>query len=129
MRPDWERAAKLGDWSALQEQIGTGADLDTLDRYGQTALMLAARGGHLESVEVLVRAGADLDVTAKFNLSATMLAVVNRHEEVARVLAAAGANLATMGSQAFFEKTAADLAREQGLVDLARDLAPAGTNP
>lgn len=129
MRTDWESAAKMGDAAALTAQIAAGADVDARDRFGQTALMLAAQRGHLEAVRVLVGAGADLDVTAKFGLSATMLAVVNHHEAVARALAEAGADLARTGSGApgFAGKTAAQLARERGLEALAEALRPPAT--
>lgn len=126
MREEWERAASRGDAASLAVQIDAGADLDALDRFGQSALMLAARGGHLELVRGLIRAGADLDKTAKFGLSATMLAVVNDHESVARMLAAAGANLRLVGSGApgFAGKTASRLARGRGLEALAQVLTP-----
>jgi ankyrin repeat protein len=126
MTPEWERAARDGDASALAEQIAAGADVNALDRYGQTALMLAALGGHLNGVGVLIRAGANLDVTAKFGLSATMLAVINGHESVARVLGAAGANLSLVGSGApgFAGKIAAQLATDRGLGALAHELSP-----
>jgi ankyrin repeat protein len=100
--------------------------VNALDRYGQTALMLAAVGGHLPAVRSLVEAGADLDHRAKFGLTATMLAVVNEHVEVARVLASAGADLAVKGTGApgFAGKTAADLARERGFLELVALLDP-----
>jgi len=122
---EWERAAERGDAPALLSQIAAGADLDALDQFGQSALMLAARGGHLEAVEVLIVAGANLDATAKFGLSATMLAVINNHQSVARALAAAGADLSIEGSGApgFAGKTAAALALDRGLKELAADLA------
>jgi uncharacterized protein len=128
MSPDWESAAKAGDAASLAAQIAAGADVDARDRFGQTALMLAAQRGHLEAVRALVRAGADLDVTAKFGLSATMLAVANHHEAVARTLAEAGADLARVGSGApgFAGKTAARLALDRGLEALAEALRPPG---
>ena len=55
MRPDWERAAKSGNVSALASQIATGADVDSLDGFGQSALMLTAQHGDLEAVELLIR--------------------------------------------------------------------------
>jgi len=73
MRREWEQAARCGDARSLRAQIAGGADVDSLDRFGQSALMLAARAGHLEAVEALVASGANLDTTAKFGLSATML--------------------------------------------------------
>jgi len=112
---EWERSARSGDADALSAQLAAGARVDALDRHGQTALMLAAAGGHLSAVRVLVGAGADLDRTAKYRLSALMLAVVNRHEAVARELAGAGG---------FAGRSAADLARDAGLSSLARELSP-----
>jgi ankyrin repeat protein len=122
----WERAAREGDAPALRAQLAAGANVDARDRHGQTALMLAALGGHLDAVEVLIAAGANLDATAKFGLSATMLAVVNGHAPVARALAAAGADLTLTGSGApgFAGKTAAALALDRGLDELAAALAP-----
>jgi ankyrin repeat protein len=121
MNSEWERAARTGDAVSLAAHLSEGADVDALDRFGQSALMLAARHGHLEAVRTLVRAGADLDITGKYGLSATMLAVVNQHESVARELADAGADLRLVGSGApgFAGRTAADLARARDLVDLA----------
>lgn len=126
MKPEWEEAAGRGDAASLSRLLAEGADVDALDRYGQSALMLAATRGHLEAVRVLIRAGAGLDRTAKFGLSALMLAVINHHESVARELAAAGADLGLIGTGApgFSGKTAARLAIDRGLHVLAADLAP-----
>jgi len=89
MRPDWESAAKTGDAAALAAQIAAGADVDARDRFGQTALMLAAQRGHHEAVaRALAEAGADL--------------------------ASVGS-----GAPGFAGKTAAQLARDRGLEALA----------
>ena len=124
MKPSWEQAARDGDAASLSAQLSAGADVKVLDRYGQSALMLACLAGSLGAVQVLVHAGANLDVTAKYSLSAAMLAAVNGHEEIVRFLKSAGADLSLRGSGApgFHEKTAADLARARGLEALARDL-------
>jgi ankyrin repeat protein len=72
-------------------------------------------------VKLLTGARANLDVTAKYGLSALMLAIVNHHDAIARDLAAAGADLTLRGTGApgFFDKTAADLAEDNGQNDLA----------
>lgn len=126
MSPEWERAARDGDTATLAAQLADGADVNALDRHGQSALMLASLYGRLGAVELLIRAGADLNVTAKFHLSATMLAVINGHELCPRALAAAGADLRLTGSGApgFAGKAAAQLAEEKGLDTLAKELAP-----
>lgn len=124
MDPEFERAAIAGDAAALETRLKAGADVNARDRYGQSALMLAAHRGHLDFVQVLLRHGASLDVTAKYGLSALMLAIVGGHEAVARALAQAGADRALRGTGApgFAGKTARDLAQERGMSALAEKL-------
>jgi ankyrin repeat protein len=112
MNPAWEGAAKSGDVEVARALLQSGADINALDRYGQTALMLAAHRGHEALVETLIEHGADLNVTAKYRLSALMLAVVAGHPDIARRLARAGADRSLQGSGApgFAGKTAYDLA-------------------
>ena len=120
MQAEFERAAIAGDVPALETLLGTGTDVDARDRYGQTALMLAAHHGRLEAVETLLRHGANPDVRAKFNLSALMLAIVAGHEAVAGALLRAGADVELRGSGApgFWNKTAHDLAADRGMAAL-----------
>ncbi len=126
MDPVFEGAIKQGDVAAVRELLRSGGDADARDRYGQTALMLAAHAGHRAVVEALVAHGAGLNATAKFGLSALMLAVVAGHVEIARLLARAGCDLSLRGTGApgFADKTARDLAVARGLLDLAAELEP-----
>ncbi len=126
MNSAWEHAIKNGDVRIVLDLLGRGEDVNALDRYGQTALMLAAHAGHHEVVEALIAHGANLDAIAKFGLSALMLAVVAGHVEVARLLAKAGADLSLRGSGApgFAGKTAYDLAEERGMLELSAELKP-----
>jgi ankyrin repeat protein len=114
LKRDWQDAAERGDAAALRRLLGLGEDVDSLDRFGQTALMRAARNGHVEAVRVLVDSGANLDHTAKYRLSALMLAVVNDHISIVRLLVEAGADTRIRGTGApgFFDKTAEDLAED-----------------
>jgi uncharacterized protein len=122
----WEDAIKHGDVQIVRDLLGRSADVDARDRYGQTALMLAAHAGHREVVETLIAHRANLNITAKFGLSALMLALVAGHAEVARVLAKAGADLSLRGTGApgFSGKTAYDLAVERGMLELSAELKP-----
>ncbi len=122
----WEDAIKRGDARIISDLLERGADVDARDRYGQTALMLAAHAGHQEVVEILIAHQANLNITAKFGLSALMLAIVAGHWSVARVLAKAGTNLFLRGTGApgFVGKTAYDLARERGMMELSEELKP-----
>jgi uncharacterized protein len=122
----WEDAIKRGDVEIVHDFLGRGTDVDACDRYGQTALMLAAHAGHREVVETLIAHRANLNITSKFGLSALMLALIAGHAEVARLLAKAGADhsLRGTGAPGFADKTAYDLALERGLLALSADLRP-----
>ena len=126
MDADWQEAVKRGDLPFVLDLLQRGADVDARDRYGQTALMLAAHAGHREVVEALIGQQANLNVTAKFGLSALMLAVVAGHAEVAGLLARAGADLSLRGTGApgFAGKTAHDLALARGMLELSAELKP-----
>lgn len=125
MRDDWRSAATTGNYADIASLLTEGTEINQRDRYGQTALMLAARHGRAEVVRLLLEYKAEMDVTAKYGLSALMLAVVNRHIEVAKQLVDAGANTQLRGSGApgFAGKTARELAEQSGLVELADFLA------
>jgi ankyrin repeat protein len=125
MRPEFEYAARFGDVGAIEDQLAAGADVNSLDRHGQTALMLAAHGGSLDVVEILMRRGAQLNATAKYGLSALMLAIIAGHEKVALTLVRAGADLTILGRGApgFSGKNAYELALQQGMKELCREIA------
>jgi len=122
----WEDAIKRGDVQIVLDLLGQGTDVDARDRYGNTALMLAAHAGQREVVETLIAHRANLNITAKFGLSALMLALVAGHAEVARLLARAGADLSVRGTGApgFVGKTAFDLAVERSMLELSTELKP-----
>ena len=126
MVSDLHTAAVAGDRDRVIDLLASGQNADAFDRYGQTALMLAACHGQDEIVRRLIAEGVALDVTAKYGLSALMLAVVNRHPEVARQLLAAGADASIQGTGApgFAGKTARELALDSGQEELAGELNP-----
>lgn len=123
MTPEFENAAKTGDTPALRYLLERGGDVNARDRYGQTALMLAACHGHAGVVRLLIDRDAHLNVTAKYGLSALMLSVINGHAEVARMLVRAGAdtNVRGTGAPGFAGRTAYDLAADRGMTDLFSD--------
>lgn len=72
---------------------------------GFTALLFAARGGHVEAVRVLLAAGADVDDTLSDGQSALVVAVANANWELAGYLLDRGAdpNLAGAGWNALHQ--------------------------
>jgi uncharacterized protein len=124
MTHDWEAALQAGDVGALVRMLDHGADVNALDRHGQTSLMRAARDGRLDLVRLLIERNAGLNQTGKYRLTALMLAVIAGHEDVVGALCEAGADLDVRGSGApgFQGKTALDLAKEAGRVGIVRRL-------
>lgn len=120
----WENAIKRGDAHTVRDLIERGMDVNARDRYGQTALILAAHAGHREIVETLMAHRADLNVTAKFGLSALMLAIIAGHADIALLLAKSGADLLLQatGTSGFTGKTAYDLAVERDMLELSTEL-------
>ena len=59
MHKEWRRAALEGDLAVIDGLLHEGIDIDSKDRYGQTALMLAARHGHEQVVQLLLGKEAD----------------------------------------------------------------------
>jgi uncharacterized protein len=121
MKKEWETAIRRGDLGEVRSLIDNGADIDALDRYHQTGVMVASMRGHTEIVRMLVGRGAKLDVTAKYGLSAMMLAVIRNEVEIVRILAEAGANQEIRGTGApgFWNKTALELAENAGRKEIA----------
>jgi len=119
----WESALRRGDLADLAQLLSEGADVNALDRYGQTSLMRAAHDGLVDVVRLLLARGARLDHTAKHHLTALMLAVIAGHDVVAEDLIQAGADLDVRGSGPGFDgKTALDLARAAGRVRIVARL-------
>ena len=73
--------------------INAGASVDAVTAsYSTTALMLAAKEGHHEVVEVLLRSGADINARNKSGFTALMLASYHGQAHVVSQLLQAGAD-------------------------------------
>jgi ankyrin repeat protein len=116
MKKDWEQSVNALDVNSVGQQLELGAPVNSRNRHGQTALMIAATRGDVALSRLLIDYGADLNVTAKYGLSALMLAVLYDHEEVVWLLCEAGANRTIRGTGApgFAGCTALDLAERAG---------------
>jgi len=115
---DWLEATSAGDVGRVLALLDAGADIDALDKHGQTALMNAAHRGDAALVQALAARGANLDHTAKYRLTALMLAVIACRPEVVRILVAAGADRQIRGSNGQFARTPLQYAEEHGMSEL-----------
>ena len=77
----------------LFDLFSRGVTIDQKDKHGSTALMIAAREGHLDIVTKLIEAGATVDQADKFGWTALMFAAENGHLNVVTKLIEAGATV------------------------------------
>ena len=129
MNKDWKDATKQVDLERVRLLLGNGADINSKDQHGQTALMNAAHAGQVELVRLLIEKGADLNTTAKYNLFALMLSLIARHTEVAQLLIEAGADINIRSSRNFYGKTTLFLAENGGHREIVALLKQKGATP
>ena len=85
--------AREGMTEELAGFVEHGLPVDVQDDDGNTALMLAAYHGHVETVQMLVGRAADVDLRNNRDQSPVAGAVFKGEDAVVRVLVAAGADL------------------------------------
>lgn len=87
-------AAQQGDIVTITRLLNGGQPVDAIDNSGVTALIYAARAGHLEAVRVLVDFGAEVDgLGMNQRLTPLQQAAWNNNLECARYLIQKGADV------------------------------------
>lgn len=116
-------AAKVGNLKQVEKLLDDGADVNTLDKYGKTSLMLASISGKVEVVQLLLESGADPNIQAKNGGTALIMASFNNRKEIVELLIEheADVNLADRSG-----KTALELALKKGYHSIANLLKRAG---
>jgi len=89
-------AVEEGNPLAVDLFIAGGAELDTRDRNGRTALSAAAARDHVEVMELLIAAGADIEAgnDKEYGMTALMYAAVSGSPDSVVLLLDAGAEIA-----------------------------------
>ena len=101
------------------EAINSGANVNAKDKYGYTALMLAAENGHIEIVNTLIKAGTDIKNDGR---RALRLAASKGHTEIVNALINAGADVKNDGASALIGAT------ENGHTEIVNALIEAGAD-
>lgn len=98
MRNDWGRtpllqAALLGFDDIVEELVEFGAELDSVDEDGNTALILAARHNHLAAMKILIDNGDNVNRRNPVTLDSALLNAAGwGNKECVSVLLRAGAD-------------------------------------
>jgi len=87
-------AASRGDTPKVRDLVMHGANVNSHDNDGSTALMCAVAAGHLETTRELLRLGAAVDAEGHPGHQDTALyyAALNSHADVASILLQSGAD-------------------------------------
>ena len=90
---DFLEAAKRGDLPEVKRLIVDGADVNTKNNRGVTALMFASHGGYPEVVQELLAVGADVNAKNNYGSTALMVASTKGNREIVLQLLTKGARL------------------------------------
>lgn len=94
---DMLRAVNTRDAAQVSALIQRGMDVNTTDPDGNTLLMLAARNGDNQILEILLTNKPNILKINKYGDSALMLAALRGHLQSVRALVAAGADIDPVG--------------------------------
>ncbi len=89
---DLHWAALQGDVDAIRAHVAAGSELDRVDAYGSTPLLVATTFGHAAAVDVLAEGGADLTLANAEGSMPLHVAAFLGHDDVAEVLLRSGAD-------------------------------------
>jgi ankyrin repeat protein len=80
------QAASRGDLRELRSLLDAGADIDSRDTDGRTALMLATLNGRLDAVQLLLAHGADRAIADTRGVTPLAAAIGARQTAIAEAL-------------------------------------------
>ena len=103
---------------------GLQVDVDLVDTDGRTALLVAAKNGKTEIVEMLANLGADANVSDGYGRTALPLAAENGKAETVEMLANLGADV---NASSRYGQTALMLAAKNGKAKIVEMLANLGS--
>ncbi len=85
--PDIVVCAAEGDLAKVSAKLDAGIDPNSAGPSGQTALMLASRNGHIETMRLLLERGANPALRTKTGSTAEDIGKTYKHPECAQLLA------------------------------------------
>lgn len=90
-------ATALGSSQDVAAMLGQSSGVDEKDRFGRTALHLAAMAGDVQKAGLLLAQGCEIDATDQYGATALMIAAAKGQTEMLRWLIDQGADLEARG--------------------------------
>ena len=122
---DLLEAAKIGNTAKVEQLLNQGADTNTKNEKGTTALMWAAYESHTETVKALIEAGADANAKTEDGWTAMMDAAAFGSTVTVKAFIDAGADV---NAETKDGKTVLVWAAERGQTENVKALMDAGAN-
>lgn len=79
-------AARNGDAKGVTSALNDGEEINALNDSGLTALMIAARWGHINVARLLLEAGASPSIKSKFGQLPAEIADRYNHNEISELI-------------------------------------------
>ena len=114
-------AAIDGDVPKTKELLEKGADIESKDKYGNTALTSAAERGDASVVRLLLEKGADIESKDRYGNTALILTAHEGHEAVVWLLLEKGADINTKDQYGRTALYFAETHRDKTIAWLLRD--------
>ena len=121
-------ASANGDTEIVSTLLEKGADANTTDGNGVTALWAASANGHTEIVSMLLEKGADANTTDSSGRTALWTASANGHTKIVSMLLRKGALVETNDGSIRDGRTALLMASANGYTDIVNMLLENGAN-
>lgn len=113
----WNTTA--GDTTIIERMLERGANIDELDNYGNSALMIASGKGNEDIVKVLLDNGATMDLTNTSGKTALILAIESGHRGIATMLLDRGADVDAINQD---KKTALNWSTNMKLTQITKNI-------
>ena len=122
-------AAKQGNKQVVEKELAKGANVNSQNFYGNTALNVAAAEGHKDIVAILIDNGADVNLrnSGTYGNTALHLAAEKGHKDIVELLIAKGADV-NLKSSGIYENIPLHLAAEKGHKDIVELLIAKGAD-
>ncbi len=112
-------AVEQGDTETVKEQLDSQAfDVDEADEHGRTALIKAAKHGHLAIVQYLLDHGADVNARDNRGTNALYWASTKGHEKIVEALIDHHSDVEVFDNRGWSAKDQASISHHDDIVNM-----------
>lgn len=118
--------ARDGDGPGIRRTLSDGADVNSRNRVGETALLIALKKNNLEIAQLMLAVGTDVNIAAVNGVTPLMAAAYTGQAEIAGKILAKGADVKAVDR---LGKSAMTYAAGEGRAEVVKLLLAGGVDP